>query len=110
MDGLVYAWGFGVDGQLGLGNISMATGPKRLRHEHWQEGISYIACGEAFSAVITGRIDIKLCLNKLTARSLSPLGGAVVRTPGSGVLSLRRGNIKMNITQSFSNHSVIGNR
>ncbi|XP_070212798.1 uncharacterized protein [Littorina saxatilis] len=51
--GKVYAWGFGIDGQLGLGSIVMATKPRQLRHSFLEEGASSVACGDAFSAVIT---------------------------------------------------------
>ncbi|KAL8565228.1 hypothetical protein ACOMHN_001126 [Nucella lapillus] len=51
--GKVYSWGFGMDGQLGLGSLVMATRPRRLRHSFLEEGASFVACGDTFSAVIT---------------------------------------------------------
>ena len=62
--GKVYAWGFGMDGQLGLGSVVMATRPRRLRHSFLEAGASSVACGDVFSAVVTGKrylhVDIVL--------------------------------------------------
>ena len=51
----MYAWGFGMDGQLGLGSVVMATRPRRLRHSFLEERASSVACGDVFSAVVTGK-------------------------------------------------------
>ncbi|XP_076465916.1 uncharacterized protein LOC143297438 isoform X2 [Babylonia areolata] len=51
--GKVYSWGFGTDGQLGLGSVVMATRPRRVQHSFLEEGASFVACGDAFSAVLT---------------------------------------------------------
>ncbi|XP_025077911.1 ultraviolet-B receptor UVR8-like [Pomacea canaliculata] len=52
--GKVYSWGFGPDGQLGLGpDLLTSAKPHRLRHSMLAEGVSRVACGDAFSAAVT---------------------------------------------------------
>ena len=60
--GKVYAWGFGMDGQLGLGSVVMATRPRRLRHSFLEAGASSVACGDVFSAVVTGKRHVDIVL------------------------------------------------
>ncbi|GFS15508.1 X-linked retinitis pigmentosa GTPase regulator [Elysia marginata] len=53
-DGIIFAWGFGSDGQLGLGDRKLTSStPRRVRHESLRQRVSFIACGETFSAAVT---------------------------------------------------------
>ncbi|KAL8561244.1 hypothetical protein ACOMHN_047101 [Nucella lapillus] len=51
--GHVYSWGHGRQGQLGLGSDVISCHPRRLRHSYLEEGASSVACGDAYSAVVT---------------------------------------------------------
>ena len=55
-DGIIFAWGFGSDGQLGLGERKLtSSSPRRIRHESLRHRVSFIGCGETYSAAITGK-------------------------------------------------------
>ncbi len=53
---MVYAWGRGYEGQLGLGedNLFVAT-PRQLRHPDLQGCVAEVECGEYFTALVTGK-------------------------------------------------------
>ncbi|XP_076444104.1 uncharacterized protein LOC143282372 isoform X2 [Babylonia areolata] len=51
--GQVMSWGLGKYGQLGLGSVVISSQPRRLRHTCLEEGVSSVACGDAYSAVVT---------------------------------------------------------
>ncbi|GFO04197.1 X-linked retinitis pigmentosa GTPase regulator [Plakobranchus ocellatus] len=54
-DGSIFSWGFGSDGQLGLGERKLTSCvPKRIRHESLRQNVSFIGCGEMYSAAVTG--------------------------------------------------------
>ncbi|XP_046350491.2 uncharacterized protein LOC124131328 isoform X1 [Haliotis rufescens] len=52
--GNIYSWGGGIDGQLGHGNKVFVTQPCKVKDSQLTGQVVHIACGEAFSACITG--------------------------------------------------------
>lgn len=61
--GNVYVWGYGADGQLGLGNnCTFQSSPKKLRHSELRHCVVKIEAGEYFSTAITGTQCISYCI------------------------------------------------
>lgn len=54
--GSVYTWGGGSDGQLGFGKTSTYLAePRCLPKSAFKGPVSQIACGESYSAAVTGK-------------------------------------------------------
>ncbi|XP_067664696.1 uncharacterized protein [Haliotis asinina] len=52
--GNIYSWGGGIDGQLGHGRKLFVTQPCKVNDSQLTGQVVHIACGEAFSACVTG--------------------------------------------------------
>ena len=52
----MYSWGSGTDGQLGHGEkVKFLSHPRRVKDRHVISKCVQIACGETFSAAVTGK-------------------------------------------------------
>ncbi|XP_059163322.1 X-linked retinitis pigmentosa GTPase regulator-like [Physella acuta] len=73
--GDVYAWGSGPDGQLGLGvdHVTVAK-PRRIKDNRLRHRVSFIGCGESYSAAITceGRLHLWGRNSHVISTSLPP--------------------------------------
>ena len=54
----MYSWGYGPEGQLGHGeDVIFLNTPRRLRSPELSGQVASIACGDNFSAAITGTVN-----------------------------------------------------